>query len=106
MVNIFEHTSSVSYMVELLQNKTRLNTSFSLRAWSLKLDYKSPSYLSQVIRKDRTVGRDLIDRIIKSEDLCFIQTKYLIILFYRDFLGDEGYILDDLMAQTRLKMLG
>ena len=66
---IFRITDSKEILNISFEEKKRKNPQFSIRAWSKKLHFKNPSYLSEVLRGKRKMKPDFALRISSSLDL-------------------------------------
>lgn len=76
-LSIFSYNDARSYFRDVLRRKQLANPRHSLRAWSRSLGYKTPSYLSEVLRGSRAPNLNLAQRIAKNAHLQIAEQRYL-----------------------------
>lgn len=63
---IFAFDDPIEYLNYELRRRRQLNPSFSLRAWARELGFANPSFLSQVLKQERSLKPDLAARLAES----------------------------------------
>jgi len=76
-LNVFEYSRPTEYLGAVLQDKQRVHPSFSLRAWSRQLGFKTPSMLSAVLLGQRKLKPGLATRIALALELAPLEQRYL-----------------------------
>ncbi len=78
--SVFAYDDPIDYLNFELRRMRRENRKFSLRAWARDLGYENPSYLAQVLNRDRKLKPDLAAKIALSLRLGVRQKKYFELL--------------------------
>ncbi|HWU44931.1 MAG TPA: TIGR02147 family protein [Bdellovibrio sp.] len=77
---IFKFQDPIEFLNFTFESKRLKNNRFSLRAWAYQLGYKNPSFLSHVLKKQRTLKLDLAEKIGDNIKLTGKAKKYFEIL--------------------------
>lgn len=86
--NCYKYTDLIDLLSGILEFKKNINPMFSLRAWTSQLGYKYPSYLSQCLRRERTVNIGLIQSIFEKGNFSKKETEYITFLYLIHNSGD------------------
>ncbi len=61
--SVFSFDDPVDYLIYEFRARQSRNARFSLRAWARQLGYENPSYLSDVLKKERKLKLDLANKL-------------------------------------------
>jgi len=81
---IFEYQDIGAFLADILSCKQASNPRFSLRLWSRRLGYTSPSFLSDVLHGRRRINFKLADQIRTTLPLDSKQRAYFSLLALKD----------------------
>lgn len=102
---IFNFSDVVDYLNYEFEAKQRKNSRFSLRAWARQLGYENPSFLSQILNRQRSLKGDVAERFSSNLQIKGKEKKYfdLLVLFKNSKTVDEKKIYLDLLDSLRPK---
>ncbi len=61
--NVFSFEDPVDYLIFEFRERQSRNARFSLRAWARQIGYENPSYLADVLKKERKLKLDLANKL-------------------------------------------
>lgn len=82
LLTIFDFDNPNTYLSYVLKLKQKDNSNFSLRAWSLKMGFASPSTLSEIISSKREILPSHLPKILRALKLNIYERHYFINLIY------------------------
>lgn len=80
--SIFNFIEPAEYLNHVYREKKKKNPEFSLRAWSRKLGFSTPSLLSDVLQKKRKLGPRIVARLVEGLKLTLEEEKYFNLLIH------------------------
>lgn len=101
--DVYRFHDSIDYLLFELEKKKLRNPKFSLRAWSIQLDYKNPAFLSQILSRKRKLKLDLAKRISKNLDHASEEAKYFetLVLLANVKTAQEKSLVQDLLISIK-----
>lgn len=81
-LTVFDFDNPNNYLSHVLKLKQRENSNFSLRAWSLKMGFASPSTLSEIISSKREILPSHLPKILRALKLNIYEKQYFTNLIY------------------------
>jgi hypothetical protein len=75
--NLISTTSCLHFIKEELERKKKKNSSFSIRGWSGQLGLGHPDLLAKVLRGEKKINSDLIERLAINLKLNSTERQYL-----------------------------
>jgi uncharacterized protein (TIGR02147 family) len=67
--NVFSFEDPVDYLIFEFRERQARNARFSLRAWARQIGYENPSYLADVLKKERKLKLDLANKLALNLNL-------------------------------------
>lgn len=104
---IYKFDDAVDYLNYEFEVKRMRNNRFSLRAWSKQLGYETPSFVSHILRKERTLKIEVAKRFTSNLKLVGNEKKYfeLLVLFKNSKTVEEKKLYIDLLDSLRPRKL-
>jgi uncharacterized protein (TIGR02147 family) len=81
---VFHFSDPVDFLNDCLRERRRRNPNFSLSAWARQLGYENPSFLSQVLKRQRKLKMNLVAKLARDLDLRGKSLRYF------EFLALQG----------------
>src|SRR3989338_1332544 len=75
-ISVFDFTDYRNFLSSYLKFKKEQNKKFSLRLWAMKLNLKSPSALTMILKGERQAGAGLTDQFIDYFNFTHSQATY------------------------------
>lgn len=88
--NIFDYENPSIYLSHVLSFKQEENANFSLRGWSLKMGFPSPSTLSEIISLKKKILPSHLPKIFRGLKLSIYEKSYFENLVYFDNAESES----------------
>lgn len=85
---IFAFEDPVDYLNYELRARRKQNPRFSLRSWARQVGYENPSYLSQVLKRERRLKPELANRLAGSLELEGKQQRYFELMVLGQAAGE------------------
>ncbi|HEY8269771.1 MAG TPA: TIGR02147 family protein [Pseudobdellovibrionaceae bacterium] len=100
---IFRFNDAVDFLNYEFESKRIKNSRFSLRAWARQLGYENPSFLSHILKKDRSLKIDVAEKFTANLKLTGDAKKYfeLLVLLKNSKTVDEKKIYLDILESLR-----
>lgn len=101
--DVYRFHNSIDYLLFVLEKKKLRNPKFSLRAWSIQLDYKNPAFLSQILSRKRKLKFDLVKRISKNLAHSTEEAKYFetLVLLENVKTAEEKNLIHDILISLK-----
>ncbi len=86
----FSADSTAELLRQYVEFKKQRNSRWSARAWGLRIGFKSPSALFNILKGRRLPDRPILNQMIKSMGLCMKGEDYVRCLFERDLRSRDA----------------
>lgn len=102
---IFNFSDPIDYLNYEFESKRIKNSRFSLRAWSRQLGYENPSFVSHILKKERSLKIEVASKFTSNLKLTGGSKKYfeLLVLMKNSKTIDEKKIYIDILESLRPK---
>lgn len=102
---IFNFSDAIEYLNYQFEIKRHRNSRFSLRAWARQLGYRNPSFLSHVLKRERSLKIDVAIKFSDNLGLAGNAKKYfeVLVLIGKSKTADEKKIYFDILDSLRPK---
>lgn len=101
--SIYKFQDPVEYLNFEFKSKCMNNNRFSLRAWARQLGYENPSFLSHILKRERTLKIETAEKFIRNLKLTGDEKKYFEMLVFQHNCKsiDEKNIYIDILESLR-----
>ena len=105
LATIYKFNDPVEYLNFEFKSKCIKNKSFSLRAWSRQLGYENPSFLSHILKKERSLKIETAEKFIRNLNLKGDEKKYfeLLVMEHNCKKADQKKLYWDILESLRPK---
>jgi uncharacterized protein (TIGR02147 family) len=86
---VYSFLDPIEYLNFEFRNRQRSDAKFTLRSWSLRLGFQNPSYLSNILKKERRLKIDLAGRLADSIGLSGKERTYFELIVLRSNASSE-----------------
>ncbi len=80
LLSIYSYNSVSVFLNDVLDNKKRYNSKFSLRAWAKQLGIKAPIELSRVLNRQRKISKNLLYKVAQNLQMNIDEERYFVLL--------------------------
>ncbi|OGQ23184.1 MAG: hypothetical protein A3I05_02820 [Deltaproteobacteria bacterium RIFCSPLOWO2_02_FULL_44_10] len=87
---LFQYTDPREILVQIFQDKKERNPAYSIRAWARQLGFKTPSYLSDVLRGKTPLKPELALKIARILDVPEDERRYFETLVFHASASSDG----------------
>ncbi len=100
---VFIFSDPIDYLNYEFEAKRIKNSSFSLRAWSKQLGYENPSFVSHILKNERSLKIDVASKFTANLKLIGNSKKYfeLLVLMKNSKTVDEKKLYADILESIR-----
>lgn len=102
---IYKFNDAVDFLNYELESKRIKNARFSLRSWARQLGYENPSFLSHILKKERSLKIDVATKFASNLKLTGDKKKYfeLLVLLKNSKTVDEKKLYFNILESLRPK---
>lgn len=102
---IFKFSDAVDYLNYEFESKRIKNSRFSLRAWARQLGYENPSFVSHILKRERSLKIDVATKFTSNLKLSGDAKRYfeLLVLLNSSKTVDEKKLYIDILESLRPK---
>ena len=104
---VYYYHDPVDFASAVFECRQSRNPKFSFRAWSLQLGYRTPSYLAQVLKRQRKLKLEMARKIALNFCLSAMDQKYFeaMVLLQNCRSAEERILYGELLESVRPKHL-
>lgn len=103
--SIYKFNDAIDYLNYEFESKRTKNNRFSLRAWARQLGYNNPSFVSHILKRERSLKSEVATKFSGNLKLTGNAKKYfeLLVLFQNSKTVDEKKLCIDILESLRPK---